>query len=185
MSGRDPSSSRETTARPNATSKPQADAGAHETSGTTSRSRPSAVADTPAAASTVALQHFAARLTFETDCWDTQEALSEGAADFVLLDVRSPALYESGHVPGAINLPHGRITARRMADWPEATLFVVYCAGPHCNGANKAALRLARLGCPVKEMIGGITGWLDEGFALASVTPGPAASVSRGDSPTS
>jgi rhodanese-related sulfurtransferase len=46
--------------------------------------------------------------------------------------------------------------------------FVVYCAGPHCNGANKAALRLARLGLPVKMMIGGITGWLDEGFSLAA-----------------
>jgi hypothetical protein len=42
------------------------------------------------------------------------------------------------------------------------------CAGPHCNGANKAALRLARLGLPVKMMIGGITGWLDEGFSLAT-----------------
>ena len=27
--------------------------------------------------------------------------------------------------------------------WPHATLFVVYCAGPHCNGADKAALKLA------------------------------------------
>jgi hypothetical protein len=40
------------------------------------------------------------------------------------------------------------------------------CAGPHCNGANKAAVRLAHLGLPVKMMIGGITGWLDEGFKL-------------------
>ena len=36
------------------------------------------------------------------------------------------------------------------------------CAGPHCNGANKAALRLARLGL----RIGGVTGWIDEGFTL-------------------
>ena len=46
------------------------------------------------------------------------------------------------------------------------TLFVVYCAGPHCNGADKAAMRLAALGRPVKKMIGGIEGWRDEGFAL-------------------
>jgi len=45
-------------------------------------------------------------------------------------------------------------------------LFVVYCAGPHCNGANKAAVKLAQLGRPVKEMIGGLTGWIDEGFGL-------------------
>ena len=96
------------------------------------------------------------------------DALSRDVADFVLLDVRSPSLYAVGHVPGALNLPHGKITARKMAEWPEGTLFVTYCAGPHCNGANKGALRLAELGLPVKEMIGGVTGWLDEGFALAT-----------------
>jgi hypothetical protein len=34
------------------------------------------------------------------------------------------------------------MTKRRMAEWPVETLFVVYWAGPHCNGANKAAVRL-------------------------------------------
>jgi rhodanese-related sulfurtransferase len=120
-----------------------------------------------AATSESAKLHFAQRLSFETDCWDVHDALSRDVQDFVLLDVRSPTLYAKGHVPGAINLPHGKIIARRMADWPASTLFVVYCAGPHCNGANKGALRLAELGRPVKEMIGGVTGWLDEGFALA------------------
>ncbi len=128
---------------------------------------PSAVAVTPAAPSDQALKHFEARLSFEADCWDTHEALSKGADDFVLLDVRGPDLYAEGHVPGAIHFPHGKITKMKMRHWPEDTLFVVYCAGPHCNGANKAAVRLARLGRPVKEMIGGVTGWLDEGFKLA------------------
>ncbi len=46
---------------------------------------------------------------------------------------------------------------------------------PHCNGAARGALRLARLGLPVKIMAGGITGWLDEGFALEteSAAAGP------------
>jgi len=116
----------------------------------------------------VALRHFEARLAFETDCWDVHEALARGAADFVLLDVRNPELYEAGHVPGAILLPYGKITERKMQEWPAQTLFVVYCAGPHCNGAHKAAVRLSRLGRSVKEMIGGVTGWLDEGFPLAT-----------------
>jgi rhodanese-related sulfurtransferase len=55
-----------------------------------------------------------------------------------------------------------------MSQWPEGTLFVVYCAGPHCNGADRAALKLARLGLPVKIMLGGITGWEDERYAFAS-----------------
>lgn len=127
----------------------------------------SPVTETPAAPCADAVAHFAAKLAFETDCWDVHASLATGAPDFVLLDVRSPALFASGHVPGAINLPHGKISERRMAEWPADTLFVVYCAGPHCNGADKAALRLARLARPVKLMIGGVTGWIDEGFALA------------------
>jgi rhodanese-related sulfurtransferase len=129
---------------------------------------PTAVTAAPPAPPAEAAAHFARRLSLETDCWDVHEAMASGAPDFVLLDVRSPALYARGHVPGALNLPHGKITARRMAEWPEGTLFVVYCAGPHCNGADKAALRLATLGLPVKLMIGGMTGWADEGFAPAA-----------------
>lgn len=125
----------------------------------------SAVTEIPAAPSDQAATHFAAQFSFETDCWDVQDALRSGA-DFVLLDVRGPALYAQGHVPGALNLPHGKITAGRMAEWPADMLFVTYCAGPHCNGAARAALRLARLGRPVKIMAGGITGWQDEGFPL-------------------
>lgn len=127
-----------------------------------------AVTAIPAAPSADAVVHFSALFGFETDCWDTHAALAGGDPGFVLLDVRSPALFAKGHVPGAINLPHGKIIASRMAAWPEDTLFVVYCAGPHCNGAARAALRLAQLGRSVKLMAGGITGWIDEGFALAA-----------------
>jgi rhodanese-related sulfurtransferase len=121
----------------------------------------------PAAAHEAALHHFESALAFETDCWDVHDAIAREQQDFVLLDARSHALYEQGHVPGAISLPHAKIVASKLSAYPADTLFVVYCAGPHCNGAHRAAIRLARLGRPVKLMIGGITGWQDEGFALA------------------
>jgi hypothetical protein len=56
------------------------------------------------------------------------------------------------HVPGAVDLPYGRLTERNLAEYSIDTLFVVHCAGP--------------LRRPVKKMIGGIEGWKDEGFAL-------------------
>ena len=124
----------------------------------------------PAAPSALALDHFEAQFRFETDCADVHAALAAGSPDFVLLDVRSNALYAQGHVPGAIHLPHGKIVPLKLAQYPADTLFVTYCAGPHCNGAARGAVRLARLGRPVKIMTGGITGWLDEGFALDSAT---------------
>jgi len=125
----------------------------------------------PAAPSEAALRHFEAAFAFETDCWDTHEALESGNPGFVLLDVRGPALFEKGHIAGAVSLPHGTIVASRMAQYAPHTLFVTYCAGPHCNGAARGAMRLARLGYAVKLMTGGITGWLDEGFSLESVAP--------------
>lgn len=127
----------------------------------------SSVVSRPAAAgSAAALAHFQSLLQFETDCWDVHHALHNARQDFVLLDVRGAELYAKAHVPGAILLPHARISEETLAAYPSDTLFVVYCAGPHCNGADKAAIRLATLGRPVKKMIGGVTGWLDEGFAL-------------------
>jgi len=132
----------------------------------TAPSPPSSVAHPPAARNDVALAHFRAKLSFETDCADVHEALAAGAPDFVLLDVRGPVSFARGHAGGAINLPHRMIDAARLASWPAGTLFVVYCAGPHCNGADRAAIRLAELGRPVKIMIGGVAGWREEGFPL-------------------
>lgn len=129
-----------------------------------------AVTAIPAAAAAQALAHFERQFAYETDCWDTHAALQQSEPGFVLLDVRSADMYARGHVPGAIHLPHGKIIGSRLAQWPADTLFVTYCAGPHCNGAARAAVRLAGLGRPVKLMAGGITGWVDEGFALATVT---------------
>lgn len=124
------------------------------------------VTEVPAASPDRALAHFEALLEFETDCWDVHAALAAAHQGFVVVDVRGPELFAAGHVPGAVSLPHPRIHERTVASWPAETLFVVYCAGPHCNGADRAAIRLARLGRPVKKMIGGITGWIDEGFEL-------------------
>ena len=135
---------------------------------------PSSVAEIAPADSTTALAHFEGAFRFETDCWDVHDAMSNGRHDFVLVDVRSHDLYANGHVPGAVSIPHRKLIEGTLSRYPRDTLFVVYCAGPHCNGAHRGAVRLARLGRPVKLMIGGMTGWLDEGFRTES---GPVSSA--------
>jgi rhodanese-related sulfurtransferase len=126
----------------------------------------SIVTEVAPAASSIALAHFEAMLEFETDCWDVQNALTSDQHDFVLFDVRSAEKFALGHVPGAVHLPRGKMITSKLAKYPADTVFVTYCAGPHCNGAARAAAVLAKLGRPVKTMPGGITGWIDEGFAL-------------------
>jgi rhodanese-related sulfurtransferase len=126
----------------------------------------SRVLEVPPAGSEAALGHFSRKLEFETDCSDVYASFASGRVDFVLVDVRSQKLFTEGHVPGAINIPVLNLTEDRLREFSTDTVFVVYCAGPQCNGANKAAIRIAALGRAVKEMIGGVTGWVDEGFSL-------------------
>ena len=120
----------------------------------------------PAAEPAAAHRHFADRLAFETDAADVATALQTGADEIVLLDSRSPQAYEAGHLPGALNL------ARPYApdDLPDG-LIVVYCWGPSCNGATKAARELSALGRPVKEMIGGFEYWVREGHPVETGQP--------------
>lgn len=122
----------------------------------------------PPASADEAYAHFSNRLRLETDCSDVYYSQQIGQIDYVLVDVRGTAAFANGHVPGAINLPTKTITSERLAEFPADSLFVVYCAGPHCNGVHRAAARIAQLGYAVKEMIGGVTGWLDEGLSLSN-----------------
>jgi rhodanese-related sulfurtransferase len=128
----------------------------------------SAVAATAPATAPQAIDHFRARLSYEADASDVAADLAAGLTGFVLVDCRSPELYAEAHLPGAINLPHRRITADVVDDLipDESTLIVTYCAGPHCNASTKGALRFAGLGRPVKEMPGGIDGWRRENLPI-------------------
>lgn len=128
----------------------------------------SAVARVPAAATASAIAHFGGRLSYEADVSDVHADLEAAVADFVLVDSRSTAAWEQGHVPQAVHLPTAEIADRAAAEIPAGTLVVTYCWGPGCNGATRAALAFAQLGYPVKEMIGGYEYWVREGFPVAT-----------------
>jgi rhodanese-related sulfurtransferase len=113
----------------------------------------------------IALAHFSRRLAVETDVADVAAALAAGERDFVIVDARSRESYDAGHLPGALHLPHAEITTDAVEELPEG-LVVTYCWGPSCNGATKAARRLAELGRPVKEMLGGFEYWRRDGHPV-------------------
>ncbi|MEV0195958.1 rhodanese-like domain-containing protein [Nonomuraea sp. NPDC050691] len=135
----------------------------------------SAVTAVPPAADAAALAHFAGRLSFETDVSDVASDLAAGVPGIVVVDSRSRESWDQGHVQGAVHLPTAEIAARAAEVVPGGVTVVTYCWGPGCNGATRAALEFARLGYPVKEMIGGFEYWAREGFPVKT-----ASGVSRG-----
>ncbi len=131
----------------------------------------------PPAPPAEAVAHFAARLAFETDVSDVHADLEAGVPGLVVVDSRSVGSWDAGHVPGALHLPTAEIAARAGAEIPPSAVVVTYCWGPACNGATRAALEFARLGFPVKEMIGGFEYWVREGLPVeraGAVTRSPA-----------
>ncbi|MGR6966786.1 rhodanese-like domain-containing protein [Geodermatophilus sp. URMC 61] len=123
-----------------------------------------------------AAAHFAHRLAVETDVADVSAALAAEDPGFVLVDTRSRAAWDSGHVPGAVHLPGREIAERAAAELDRTVPVVTYCWGPGCNGATRAALALSSLGYRVREMLGGFEYWAREGLPVET-----AAGVHRPD----
>ncbi|MFE0727039.1 rhodanese-like domain-containing protein [Streptomyces antibioticus] len=133
---------------------------------TTAPTTPNPVLRVAPAAPAEAAAHFRASLVFHADVSDVAAALAaDGDPGFVVLDSRSTASWDQGHVPGAVHLPTALIPEQAEALLDKDVPVVTYCWGPGCNGATRAALALAELGYRVKEMLGGFEYWAREGFA--------------------
>ncbi len=111
-----------------------------------------------------AKSYFEMQLACETDPADVHYDMSSGVADFVLLDVRRRQAFEACHIPGAENLPAGRIRRSTTQHLDRHQLLITYCWGPGCNGATKAAAQLSALGFQVRQMVGGLEYWRREGY---------------------
>ncbi len=125
----------------------------------------SRITEVPAAAPAAVAAHHATRLSLETDADDVGSAVRDGTLDATVLDARSARAHAAGHVPGAVSLPHATIDPGTVAALPDGPL-VVYCWGPGCNAASKAALALARHGRAAKEMLGGFEYYVREGWPV-------------------
>ncbi|MFI2781420.1 rhodanese-like domain-containing protein [Streptomyces sp. ALB3] len=121
----------------------------------------------PPASPAAAAAYFGASLAHHTDVSDVAAALqADGDPGFVVLDSRSTASWDQGHVPGAVHLPTALIPEQAPGLLDPAVPVVTYCWGPGCDGGARAALALAELGYQVKEMLGGFEYWVREGFTF-------------------
>jgi len=136
---------------------------------TTTTNQVNPVLRTPPASPAAAAAYFSASLAFHADVSDVASALADARATggdpgFVVIDSRSTASWDQGHVPGAVHLPTALIPEQAEQLLDKDVPVVTYCWGPGCNGATRAALALAELGFQVKEMLGGFEYWVREGF---------------------
>ncbi|MBK6939387.1 MAG: MBL fold metallo-hydrolase [Planctomycetes bacterium] len=90
---------------------------------------------------------------------ETFEVLRKAEA-ITILDVRTPAEYESEHVPGSLHIELGGLEAR-MNTIPDGRLVAVVCRSG--ARARDAANRLLRHGHEVTVLDGGLNAWRREG----------------------
>ncbi|MBB6627867.1 rhodanese-like domain-containing protein [Nocardioides sp. KIGAM211] len=78
----------------------------------------------------------------------------------VLVDVREPAEYAAGHVPGAVSIPMGRLSAR-MGDLSRLAPVHVICASG--NRSRAMCDLLAAGGYDAVDVTGGTRAWIASG----------------------
>jgi len=88
--------------------------------------------------------------------------------EVVLLDVRPPAEFESGHIEGALSAPVAELR-RHLAALPPGAEVVAYCRGPYCVYADEAVRELNRLGFRARRLIDGFPEWRRAGLPVAAV----------------
>lgn len=118
----------------------------------------------------VSERYLHAKLSFYTDAWDVAEDLRLQVSDIVVIDTRAEALYQAGHIPGALSFPHRLMDASSTAGLDRDKVYVTYCDGIGCNGSTQGAYKLAKFGFRVKELIGGLDFWIRDGHPQATGT---------------
>ena len=84
-------------------------------------------------------------------------------ADVHLIDVREPAEYASGHVPGAISMPLATVPVR-INELPRMSPVHIICQSG--GRSMQAAAYLAQAGYSVVNVSGGTGSWIMSGFPV-------------------
>ena len=113
---------------------------------------------------------------------DLAERMARGAA--AVVDVRSRAEWDAGHIPGVHNIPAGEV-ADRIGELPETRPLVVHCQGG-TRSAIAASLLHARGLTDVLDLPGGYAEWEREGLStergdgnLADLVLGPSGRMTQ------
>jgi len=104
-----------------------------------------------------ALAYFEDQLAFTTGPVELDRWIRTGEDNLVVVDVREPADFAKGHIPGAINIPKDRWDSPQGLATDKTN--VVYCYSQQCHLAANACVHFATRGHPVMELEGGFEAW--------------------------
>ena len=93
----------------------------------------------------------------------TREAVEMMAKEtnYIILDVRTQAEYDAGHIPGAILIPNETIGTDEISQLPDKEqLIMIYCRSG--NRSKQASEKLVKLGYTNIVEFGGINSWTGE-----------------------
>jgi rhodanese-related sulfurtransferase/DNA-binding transcriptional ArsR family regulator len=84
----------------------------------------------------------------------------------LVVDVRDPAEFGRGHIPGAISVPQNRIR-ELLETLPTDRRIVAYCQGPYCLASPDVAHELIGADLDATIVEGGYTAWIRSGGSVA------------------
>lgn len=87
---------------------------------------------------------------------ELQSHLEQGA---VLVDVRPPEEFDSGHIPGSISIPLKELE-KRWEELPSKQSIIAYCRGPYCLFAPEALQILSQKYTKLLHYRDGYSGYL-------------------------
>lgn len=86
------------------------------------------------------------------------KARMDSGDDLLIVDVRTPQEYESGHIPGALLLPNETIGSTRPDQLPDLDQeILLYCRSG--NRSRQAAMKLVAMGYTNVHDFGGVISW--------------------------
>jgi len=82
-----------------------------------------------------------------------------------VLDVRPEDEFALGHLPGALNIPLGKLE-HRLSELPTDRDIIAYCRGPYCVLSFEAVAALRARGYPVRRLEDGYPEWKAAGLPI-------------------
>jgi len=101
--------------------------------------------------------------------------LLDGKAELLIIDAQPRAIYEQGHIPGAISFPwREEVTITDIARFPKDKLIVFYCdSGPGESDSANLAYQFQCFGFTQVKVLAhpSIRGWKRLGYPLSGRMP--------------